>query len=217
MSTTRTISFGVLLLPTFQLLDAAGPVDFLNSCSQSFLETHHAAELAKQAPIINWHYISSSGAPVAATSGPLAIPTVDYSNCPKLDYLLIPGVHDSTKIPPETLRFMRAKFEECKGVLTICTGSVALARADVLDGKEVCTNKAMLKILEEEGLLNKKVKWVRDKRWNLDGKVWSSAGVAAGIDLAVEFARREFGDVVPNWVARVFEYKPNPQQPDQFA
>jgi len=92
---------------------------------------------------------------------------------------------------------MRAKFEECKGVLTICTGSVALARADVLDGKEVCTNKAMLKILEEETLLNEKVKWVRDKRWNLDGKIWSSAGVTAGIDLAVEFARREFGDVVP--------------------
>ena len=69
----------------------------------------------------------------------------------------------------------------------------------------------------EAGVLNKKVKWVGDRRWIVDGKVWSAAGITAGIDLSAEFARVHFDPKVVELAKLVSEYEPNPAQPDPFA
>ncbi|KAF8883348.1 hypothetical protein CPB84DRAFT_1750691 [Gymnopilus junonius] len=63
------------------------------------------------------------------------------------------------------------------------------------------------------GSLNK-VKWLGDRRWHIDRKVWSSAGVTAGIDLAAEFARQHFDKEIVKLAEDVTEYKPNPAHPD---
>ena len=69
----------------------------------------------------------------------------------------------------------------------------------------------------EQGVLNKKVKWVGDRRWIVDGKVWSAAGITAGIDLSAEFARVHFDPRVVKLAKLVTEYESNPAQPDPFA
>ena len=69
----------------------------------------------------------------------------------------------------------------------------------------------------EAGILNKKVKWVGDRRWIVDGKVWSAAGVTAGIDLSAEFAKVHFDPKVVELAKMVSEYESNPAQPDPFA
>ena len=69
----------------------------------------------------------------------------------------------------------------------------------------------------EQGILNKKVKWVGDRRWIVDGKVWSSAGITAGIDLSAEFARVHFHPKIVEIAKNVSEYESRPAQPDPFA
>jgi len=61
------------------------------------------------------------------------------------------------------------------------------------------------------------VKWVGDRRWIVDGKVWSSAAITAGMDLASEFARVHFDEEVVNLTKQVMEYEGQKAQPDKWA
>ncbi|CAA7264113.1 unnamed protein product [Cyclocybe aegerita] len=205
----QKLSFGLLMLPGFQWLDAAGPVDYINNHSQAMLQAI--------GPIITWHYISFDLSPVQATSGPPVNPTATYADCPPLDYLLVPGPDPNAPLPPGCAEFLKERFEGLKGLLTVCTGTMAVAQTGLLDGYKVCTNKTALKTAHSMGLLNKNVHWVGDRRWIVDRKVWSAAGVTAGIDLGAEFARVNFDPMVVELTKMVVEYKPNPDQPDDFA
>lgn len=174
--------------------------------------------LAK-APIINWHYISSEGNldQVPASSGPPHVPTTTFSDCPTIDYLLIPGPDPTVKLSDECSSFINTRFPTLEGSLTICTGSLAIAQTGVLDGAQSATNKMALKFLAQAGLLNKKVKWVPDRRFVVDGKIWSAAGITSGVDLAAEFSRVHFDPEIVELVKAIMEYIPNPAQPDPFA
>ncbi|TFK44175.1 class I glutamine amidotransferase-like protein [Crucibulum laeve] len=218
MSSSLTLHIGVLSLPYHQLLDAAGPVDYLNNHSYAIL-SEIKSPLASKAPVIHWHYISykSTLEPLPATSGPMQVPTCTYADCPPLDYLLVPGPDPAIRIPDGCAEFVRSRFDGLKGLLLVCTGSIIIARTGVLDGLNVCSNKMVLKDWANAGKLPEKVKWVGDRRWIVDGKVWSAGGITAGIDLAAEFARVHFDPEIVELVKLFSEYKPNPDQPDVFA
>ncbi|KAJ2926509.1 hypothetical protein H1R20_g10579, partial [Candolleomyces eurysporus] len=182
----KNITFGVLLIPGYQWLDAVGSVDYINSHSHAMMQMPAATEsLRAKAPIINWHYISSEGNlnPVSGSAGPPHIPTVNFTSW----------------------------------LLTVCTGSIYLAQSGLLDGVRVASNKVALKYLVETRGLNRKVKWVGDKRFVRDGKIWSSAGITSGLDLAAEFARVHFDPELVDYARNLTEYDSNPAQPDPFA
>ena len=210
----QTLHIGLLLFPNYQWLDGAGSVDYLNNHSISMMKALNAPEAVLDvSPIIEWYYISSDLTPIKASSGPLQIPSCTYADCPKLDYLIVPGPDPFVPLPKGCSEFLHKCIPKLKALLTVCTGSLAIAQAGVLDGFCVCSNKMVLKMFVERGILNKKVKWIGDKRWNVDGKVWSSAG----IDLVAEFARVHFDPRVVELAQLVSEYEPNPAQPDPFA
>ncbi|KAF9529544.1 ThiJ/PfpI [Crepidotus variabilis] len=223
MAHQQTLSFGVLLFPEFQLLDAVGPVDFINSHSRHFLESLNMvpASLIAKAPSIQWHYISESMEPVQATSWPPQHPTTTYENCPKLDYLIIPGPDPRKPLPEGCAAWLTKIFKnDLKGLLLVCTGSMAVAAStDILNGFHSATNKMALKMMASTPHYEilKKVKWVGDKRWVVDGKVWSAAGITAGIDLAAEFVRRNFDAEVVEVTKNLAEFKGKPDTPDEFA
>ncbi|KAJ2915496.1 hypothetical protein MD484_g4893, partial [Candolleomyces efflorescens] len=215
------LNFGVLLLPDYQWLDAAGSVDYLNQHSYAMFKLFRAPpHLLAQVPIMKWHYLSSTGdlEDVPASSGPPSRPTTTFAECPELDYLVVPGPADPTApLSEECIQFVQERFPKLKGFLTICTGSLAMAQTGVLDGVQAAGNKYVLRMLATSGLLNRKVKWVGDRRFVVDGKVWTSAGVTAGIDLAAEWARVQFSEEVVKLAQDVSEYVPNPAKPDPFA
>ncbi|KAF8171107.1 class I glutamine amidotransferase-like protein [Pholiota molesta] len=216
----HTIHFGLLLLPKYQWLDAAGPVDFFYSHTQESMRALNLDEATiAKAPIIEWHYISHDFTPVQATSGPAGIPTNTYADCPALDYLLIPGNDLLHPLPEGCAEFLYKLMahDGFKALLTVCTGSMAIAPTGILDGLRVCSNKYALKMAVNAGNLYKKIEWVGDRRWHVDGKVWSSAGITAGIDLAAEFARVHFDPVVVEYAKIIAEYQPKPAKPDVFA
>ncbi|KAF9475790.1 class I glutamine amidotransferase-like protein [Pholiota conissans] len=216
----QTIHFGLLLLPSYQWLDAAGSADYINLHSQASLKFAKEEEsVVAKAPIIEWHYISHNLEPVQASSGPAGIPTCTYDTCPLLDYLVIPGPDPTAPLPEGCAAFLQKLMaqESFRALLTICTGSLAIAPSGVLDGLNVCSNKTALRSIALSGQLYKKVKWVGDRRWIVDGMVWSSAGITAGIDLAAEFARVHFDPLIVQLAKDASEYVPNPAQPDPFA
>ncbi|PPQ93491.1 hypothetical protein CVT25_005233 [Psilocybe cyanescens] len=221
----QVLNLGLILIPGYQWLDGAGPVDYLNNHSNalaSLLRTLPKSTYDK-APIMKWHYISSDLTPVQATSGPLQLPSCTYADCPPLDCIFIPGPTDILSIPKGFTEFIKTRLEDPKliALLMICTASLLIAPTGILDGREVASNKLALRDLAAAGLLDndnyKKVKWVGNKRFTVDGKLWSSAGITAGLDLAAEFARVHFAKEIGVMAQEIAEYKPNPADPDPFA
>ncbi|PPQ91190.1 hypothetical protein CVT25_001206 [Psilocybe cyanescens] len=210
----------ILIQPAFQWLDAAGPVDHINTHSQEIIKYLNLPKsITDKAPIINWHYISSDLTPVQPTSGPLQIPTCTFDNCPPLDFIIIPGADPIAPAPKGFISFIQKRVADpnLKGLLMICTAALMVAQSGILDGRQVCSAKVALKSLSAAGLLDKKVKWVGDRRWVVDGKLWSAAGITSGIDLAAEFARVYFDPTIVQWVNDAAELEPKPAYPDPFA
>lgn len=216
-----TYKFGVLMFPGFQLLDAFGPIEYLTNHSRRVLAMLQLPEpVLKTVFDTEFYYISSTGTldPVQATSGPPIPPTVTFETCPKVDYLLLPGPDPSTqKLSDECIKFIKTRYEEVEGILTVCTGSMMLAQTGILDGVKACSNKSALRWGAEQGWLYRKVNWVKDRRFIVEGKIWSAAGVTAGLDLAAEFVRLKGNPEISNMVKDAMEYTPNPAQPDPFA
>ncbi len=79
----------------------------------------------------------------------------------------------------------------------------------------------MLRALAKQGLLKeepfKNVTWIGDRRWIVDGKIWSAAGVTSGIDLIAEFARVYMDPEIVELAKEISEEKPKPDVPDDFA
>ncbi|KAF6764233.1 class I glutamine amidotransferase-like protein, partial [Ephemerocybe angulata] len=142
----KILQFGILLLPGYQWLDIAGPVDYLNQHTEYML-SGIAPEAAAKAPNINWHYISDLGNldPVNATSGPAQIPTTTFKTSPRLDYLLVPGGNPNYQLSNQTTTFIETQLPGLKSLLTVCTGSMILAHTGILDGIHVATNKYALR------------------------------------------------------------------------
>ena len=216
----KPLHFGVLLLPAYQLLDAVGPFEYINNHTQTFFRNCGIPEeIASKGALIEWYFISSDLAPIQPSSGPAQNPTHTYADCPPLDYLIVPGPDPTAPLPAGCAAFLQRLVADdaFKALLTVCTGSVAIAQSGVLDRRQVCGNKVVLRMLAGAGALNKNVKLVGDRRWVVDGKIWSAAGVTAGIDLAAEFSRVHFNKEVVELSKELMEYRPNPAQPDEFA
>ncbi|KAF6744068.1 ThiJ/PfpI [Ephemerocybe angulata] len=199
----KAIQIGVLLLHSYQWLDLVGPVDYIQTHSQKFLSDVAPPALVAKAPNITWHYVSESNdfSPIVATSGPPQIATTTFEKVPKLDYLIIPGADVYHKFPPQATKFIQTRFPELKALFT-----------------RAATNKYALKLTVEQGKYQqfRNVSWVKDARFVVDGKIWTAAGVTAGLDLAAEFARVTFDPEVNKLASELFEYQANPARPDPF-
>lgn len=78
-------------------------------------------------------------------------------------------------------RFIQKRFGQLQYLMSVCTGSTTLARAGVLRGRKATTNKGLWEWGTSEAVTGGSgVEWVPSARWTVDGKVWTSSGVAAG-------------------------------------
>ncbi|KAF9035530.1 ThiJ/PfpI [Panaeolus papilionaceus] len=219
----ETWDIGILMLPYFQFLDMAGPIDLIANISIQTIEALQIPAPQRaidNAPIINYHYISSTMDPVKATSGPLLPPTHTYDTCPRLDWLLVPGPSPLLQLTDDDKGFIKRIYEDptLKGLILICTAGFMVAQTGILDGLSVCANKLAIKVLHEAGALNPKVKWVGEKRFHHDGRVWSSGGITAGMDLAYAWLVAQGVDGELLEMAKIgAEFEPKPAVPDKFA
>ncbi|KAF3002105.1 hypothetical protein E8E13_009812 [Curvularia kusanoi] len=143
---------------------------------------------------IEFLYISSSLSPAYTTPSMLVTPTHTYANAPRdLDILLIGGP-DPMSVKDESLSFLREASMQTKVIIAVCTGTMWLARAGVLDGKKATTNRIMLDVSRK---MMPGVEWL-DQRWVIDeghfegAQIWTSGGAGCGIDMMIEYTLQNF-------------------------
>lgn len=136
-------SFGVVLFPGFQALDAFGPLDALNVLSLSV--PLKLAVLSSTLEPVSTSLPPSRHPRGASTTGQSILPTHTFEDAPDdLDFLLVPGgagVRLEADVAPH-VEFLKRRAKTVKCVMSVCTGAVLLARAGLLDGCSATTNKA---------------------------------------------------------------------------
>jgi transcriptional regulator GlxA family with amidase domain len=179
---------GILVFPDFQLLDAAGPI--------SVFEVASRLAGADQAIRV----LATTPGPVRSSSGVelLARAARPSSAISTLIVAGGEGVHMAVKCE-RTLAFVRAMAKRGVRVASVCSGAYLLAEAGLLDGRRATTHwRRTRQFLETYP----DVKLEPDRIFVRDGNIWSSAGITAGIDLALAIVAEDHGDEIVQKTAR---------------
>ncbi len=189
----------VILAPRYtSILDVAGPLDvfaktpgypaIFENANQKHYRVHVVSDgLPAEVP-------TSTGLPLLS-EGPLS--AVDYP----VDTLLVTGIPGPPEnmVSEETLSWIKRNWEKIRRVGSVCNGAFILAEAGVLDGRRATTHWARCERLSR---LYPKVKVDPDPIFIKDGTVYTSAGISAGMDLALAMVEEDFGREVALNVAR---------------
>jgi|UniRef100_K3X968 transcriptional regulator GlxA family with amidase domain len=162
---------------------------------------------------VQFHTISLAQGNLLSSGGPVSgVPlyaSVGYQDAPQsFDIFLIPGGRGRINLVKDQgiLDYIRTAAEQSTHVLTVCTGSGILARTGFLDGKNATTNKLTY---DEIVGASPSVNWIRKARWVVDGKIWTSSGVSAGMDMAYAYIAQHYGSETADKMARYIETVPN--------
>jgi transcriptional regulator GlxA family with amidase domain len=142
---------------------------------------------------------------VTTCGGMRVLPTVAWADCPRLDLLVVPGGMGSraAMLNEPLLGFVRAQAAGAELVASVCTGALILAQAGLLSGLRATTHWRSLDLLQERF---PEVQVDRLAQVVDEGRIMTSAGIAAGIDLALMIVRRWHGEAVARAAARNMEY-----------
>ena len=196
MSTSRHI--GLLLFDDVEELDAVGPWEVLASWTQ-------------QHPDDGWTVscLSADGAAVTGAKGLTLGAHTSMADAPALDVLIHPGGWGTRRLleDPAHLDWVRAQRAAVPLLTSVCTGSLVYAAAGLLRGRPATTHWASLNLLSE---LDPTVVTDVDARFVDDGDLITSAGVSAGIDMALHLVARLAGVERAREVRRGIQYDPHP-------
>jgi transcriptional regulator GlxA family with amidase domain len=179
---------GVLIFPDFQLLDAAGPISVFEIATRyAGIPTAIKVMAATPGPVR-----SSSGVEMLAGK---------FGQAGAITTLIIAGGDGVEAAARDkcTIRFVQAVAKRGVRVASVCSGTFVLAEAGLLDGRRATTHwqrtRQFLATYPD-------VKLEPDRIFVRDGNIWSSAGITAGIDLALAMVADDFGDAVVEKTAR---------------
>ncbi|MET0901367.1 MAG: DJ-1/PfpI family protein [Mycobacterium sp.] len=181
----------IVLYPGFTALDFIGPYEVLRNL-----------------PDVDVRFVWHETGPVAADSGVLMVgATHTFDETPTPDVLLIPGGMSTVEHARDQklLAWVQQAHTTTTWTTSVCSGSLILAAAGVLEGKRATSHWAALPVLKTFG-----VTAVSDERIVHEGKILTAAGVSAGIDLGLWLAARLTDDAHAKTVQLVIEYDPQP-------
>jgi transcriptional regulator GlxA family with amidase domain len=179
---------GVLVFPNFQILDATGPISVFEVATR-YAKTN--------TPI---RVIAAKPGPVRSTSG-VEVLARKFGPASAITTLIIAG-GDGVEAAAHnacTSQFVKAVAARGTRVASVCSGTFVLAEAGLLDGKRATTHWQRTR-----QFLNQypKVKLEPDQIFVREGNIWSSAGITAGIDLALAMVAEDYGDAIVEKTAR---------------
>jgi transcriptional regulator GlxA family with amidase domain len=199
---TRKIGF--LIFPDFQLLDAAGPIA--------------AFEIAGryQPGAYDIQVLSRDGGEVASSSG-VKMTARPFATAGRLDTVVAVG-GEGTRGPAicaATLDFVRRACADSRRTASVCSGAYILAAAGLLDGRRATTHWNRTADFARR---YPAVKLEPDRIFVRDGEVWTSAGITAGIDLALAMVAADLGeDIARRTAQQLVVYHRRPGGQSQFS
>jgi transcriptional regulator GlxA family with amidase domain len=197
------ITVGILIFEQVEVLDVAGPFEVFSVARLN--EERRSIEPSPFRILLLGKTLDQ----VTAVGGLRLIPDVTFDNCPELDLLIIPGGW-GTRIEINDVKFLNRiadRVAHTKLTASVCTGSSLLGRAGLLDGREATTHWRAFDFLRKASPM---VKIRKDVRFTLAEPIFTSAGVSAGIDLALLIVSHFLGTEIGVAAARQMEY-PYPQ------
>jgi transcriptional regulator GlxA family with amidase domain len=185
------MQIAIVLYPGFTALDFIGPYEVLRNLPDAEVR-------------FLWH----QPGPIAADSGVLLIgATHSFDETLSPDIILIPGGMTTMEHARDAklLDWVRKAHETAAWTASVCSGSVILAAAGLLDGKRATSHWMALPALKTLGAVP-----VNDERIVHEGRIVTSAGVSAGIDLAIWLAGQISGEGRAKTIQLAIEYDPQP-------
>lgn len=192
---------GILIFDDVEVLDFAGPFEVF---SRTRLAPGPDARRSEETAPFRVFTVARTPDPVTATGGLRVIPAHGFADAPPVDLLVVPGGFGTRRLlgEPETLGWLERTARSARRVTSVCTGALLLARAGLLHGRRATTHWAALDLLARVG---EAVTVVTDARVVDDGVI-TSAGVAAGIDMAFLVVASLHGPAVAAETARYIDY-----------
>jgi transcriptional regulator GlxA family with amidase domain len=167
---------GLVVLPDFQPIYLAA------------LSAFTFANISAQQPLYEIDILSEHGGLVPSSIGT----KTETRKFAGLDYdtLMVGGGTQTVTASPAVVDFMQRAHAACRRIASICTGAFVLAQAGILDGKRATTHWIAARDLQSRF---PKVKMEEDRIFIIDGSVWTSAGMTAGIDLVLAMIEKDHG------------------------
>jgi transcriptional regulator GlxA family with amidase domain len=191
---------GILIFNDVEELDFVGPYEVFN------VTRRKGMRLLDQPSPFETLLVAEKPDVVRAFGGLRLLPDTTTENCPKLDILLVPGGM-GTRREIENARlisWIAARATEVETLTSVCTGALLLGKAGLLNGRHATTHWASLGWLRTSF---PGVKVEEHQHVVHDGNIFTSAGISAGIDLALLVVASYFGEEVARTTARTMEYR----------
>ncbi|UTW58484.1 DJ-1/PfpI family protein [Kordiimonas sp. SCSIO 12603] len=184
------MKIAILLYPNFTALDAIGPYEML-----------------AHGPMVDLQFVAKKKEIISSETGFLNIQaTASFDEIEQADILVVPGGPGEAAAArdSETLAWIRKIHETTRFTTSVCTGSIILGAASLLNGLNATTHWAAAKHLEQFGASYQAERWVQE------GKIITAAGVSAGIDMALYMVGEIMGPDAAQMIQLSTEYDPAP-------
>jgi transcriptional regulator GlxA family with amidase domain len=188
------VQIAIVLYRGFTALDALGPY-----------------EVFKMLPGAHLRFVARETGPIETDRGVLLVgATHSFAETPSPDLVLVPGSEAQTVVAAadgELTGWLCKVHETTKYTTSVCTGAVVLGAAGLLQGRPATTHWAAMDALQRFGATPRP-----SERIVCADKVWTAAGVSAGIDLAFALAEEIAGRETAERIQLMIEYDPQPPQ-----
>ena len=196
--------WGVLAYPGFIALDV---VSIGTYAEFVVMEPGYFGNMSLIAPTLDDVKMSS----VVPAGGQSIVPTHHISNPPSnLDVLIVPGLPTAGPFPheKELVEYIRTVYPSLKHIISVGTGSMLLASAGILEGRNATTSKSLFHAATKPYRKGHKINWTGG-RWVQDGNVWTTSSSATGLDSGNALAIALFGKKATLWASTLMEYLPS--------
>ena len=194
------MNVGIFIYDDIEVLDLGGPFEVFSVAAR----IKPRLEPGSHKPF-NVFTIGETNAPVHARNNFIVTPSFSFADHPPIDLLLIPGGIVSAELKKETvIHWIATISAKAKLTASVCTGSFLLSKAGLLDGKHATTHWADIDDMKS---MFPNVTVEKDVRWIDQGAIVTSAGISAGIDMALHLVSRLDSESLATATARQMDYR----------
>lgn len=186
---------GIFLFNDIELLDFAGPYEVFSDTTE--LNNYE---------LFNVFTVTKNGKEIKSVNGLKILPDFSFADHPNIDILVIPGGvgTKSEMIEEDVLEWISENHSNSRITMSVCSGARLLGKLGLLDDLECTTHHEVMEHLQE---IAPKAIIKPDKRFTGNGKLYTSAGISAGIDLSLYIIEKLYGSDVANNTRVYMEYK----------
>jgi len=197
----KKINVGIFVFDEVEVLDFAGPFEVF---SRTRLLKGAESRRSNDSAPFNPFTVSIDTKPLIATGGLKIIADYTFNNFPKIDILIVPGGYGTrTLLNNEILlKWIKAVSDKANITASVCTGSLLLAKAGLLEGKRATTHWGAIEALKS---ISKDIQVITERRV-VNDEIITSAGVSSGIDMAFMIVENLYGEEVASDTSKYIEF-----------